>query len=143
MFDSVLVPTDGSEHAETAADTALDLAHEHDAVVHVVSVAETGPLSNLRLPGDAASAEEAIRGRAEEFVSRIADRSEAADLDVTTAVLSGPAGTAILDYADEVDADLIVMGTRGRGGIHRMAVGSVTDHVIRFGDVRVLVDTAE
>lgn len=143
MFETIVVPTDGSDHADAAADDAIALATAHDATLHVVSVADTGPFGGVRLPGEAQSADEAIRGRATEFVDQVADRVEEASIDVTTAVRSGPPGPEILAYADEVDADLIVMGTRGRGGLHRLAVGSVTDHVIRFGDVRALVVDAE
>ncbi len=139
MYDVILIPTDGSEYAESAAETGLELASTHDAAVHVVCVVETGPLGGLRLPGDAASAEEAMHDRAREFVSRIADRAEERGLEVTTATPSGPPGSELLNYAAEVDADLVVMGTRGRGGLHRAALGSVADHVIRFGDVQVLV----
>ncbi|WP_276255999.1 universal stress protein [Halomontanus rarus] len=139
MFETILIPTDGSEYAESAAETGLELASYHDATVHVICVAETGPLADIRLPGDAASAKEAIRGRAERFVSRIAERAQSYDLEVTTVVRDGPPETEILEYGEEIDADLIVMGTRGRGGIHRMAVGSVADHVIRFGDIQVFI----
>ncbi|MXV63901.1 universal stress protein [Natronorubrum sp. JWXQ-INN-674] len=139
MFDTILLPTDGSEYAEAAADTGLELAQTHDATVHVVSVADTGPLGDLRLPGDAASAKDAMRSQAREFVDVIVERAEAADLDVTGTVLQGPPESELLEYARNNDVDLIVMGTRGRGGVHRMAMGSVTDHVIRFGDIPVFV----
>ncbi|PCR91301.1 universal stress protein [Natrinema ejinorense] len=139
MFDTILLPTDGSEHARAAAETGIELAAVHDATVHVACVADTGPLGDLRLPGDAASAEDAIRGRAQEYVDAIVERVDAAGLAVTGTVLDGPPEEALLEYAREIDADLIVMGTRGRGGVHRMALGSVTDHVIRFGDIPVFV----
>ncbi|SER14275.1 universal stress protein [Natrinema salaciae] len=139
MFDTILIPTDGSDHADDAAETALELATIHEAAIHVACVADTGPLSELHLPGDAASAEDAMRGRAQEYVDAVVDRADAAGLDVTGTVLEGPPESELIEYADEIDADLIVMGTRGRGGVHRMAMGSVTDHVVRFGDVPVLV----
>ncbi|ELY52939.1 universal stress protein [Natronolimnohabitans innermongolicus] len=143
MFDTILLPTDGSDYAEAAAETGLELAATHDATVHVVSVADSGPLGDLRLPGDAASAKEAIRGRAEEYVDAVLERAEAADVDVTGTVLQGPPEHELLEYARDNDVDLIVMGTRGRGGVHRMAMGSVTDHVIRFGDIPVFVANSE
>lgn len=139
MYDDIVVPIDGSEHAESAAGTAFDLADHHDATVHVVCVIDPGPLGNLRLPGDAASAEEAIRTKATQFVRQPKERATERGLEVETATPSGPPGEEILEYAEDVDADLIVMGTRGRGGVHRMAVGSVADYVIRFGDVQVLI----
>ncbi|AGB30574.1 UspA domain-containing protein [Natrinema pellirubrum DSM 15624] len=143
MFDTIVLPTDGSDHAEVAAETGIELATAHDAAVHVVSVADTGLLGGLRLPGEAASAEDAMRGRAQESVDAVVEAAEAAGLEPTGAVLDGPPAEAILEYARDVDADLIVMGTRGRGGVHRMAMGSVTDHVVRFGDVPVFVANSE
>ncbi|WP_121741423.1 universal stress protein [Natronorubrum halophilum] len=139
MFETILLPTDGSDHAAAAAETGLELAAVHGGAVHVVCVADTGPLSDLRLPGDAASAEDAMRERAREFVDAIVERAAAAGVEATGTVLEGPPEHELLEYADAVDADLVVMATRGRGGVHRMALGSVTDHVVRFGDVPVLV----
>lgn len=139
MFETILIPTDGSEHAEGAAETAIELATVHNAAVHVVCVADTGPLGELRLPGDAASAEDAMRGQAQAYVDTIVERAEAADLEVTGAVLEGPPEHELLEYADDVGVDLIVMATRGRGGVQRMAMGSVTDHIVRFGDIPVFV----
>jgi nucleotide-binding universal stress UspA family protein len=139
VFDVIVVPTDGSEHAERAADRAIDLAAIHDATVHVICVADTGPISAYRLPGEAESAAAAIRDRTEEFVETIAARVETAGVDVTTAIPEGPAKNEIVSYADEVDADLIVMGTRGRGGVERALLGSVAEHVVRVSDVDVLV----
>ncbi|AFO57657.1 UspA domain-containing protein [Natrinema sp. J7-2] len=139
MFDTILLPTDGSDHAAAAAETGIELATAHDATVHVVCVADTGPLGDLRLPGDAASAEDAIRGQAQEYVDEIVDRAAAAGLEVTGTVLEGAAAETLLEHARDIDADLIVIGSRGRGGVHRLAMGSVTDHIIRFGDVPVFV----
>lgn len=139
MYETIVVATDGSEHAERAAERAFRLAGVHDAAVHVVCVAETGPFSDVRLPGDHASAESVIRDRAGEFVARLADRAAAADLDVTTAVPEGTAKNAIVAYAESVDADLVVVGSRGRDGVERLLLGSVAEHVARTCDRDVLV----
>ncbi len=139
MFDVILVPTDGSEPAETAAVKGFELARHHDADVHVMCVADTGPLSDLRLPGEATSAEEAIRGRAEEFVERLTARAAEYGLEATGVVRIGPAKTELVAYADEIDTDVVVMGQHGRGTVERLALGSVTDYVIRTSDADVLV----
>ncbi|WP_394741924.1 universal stress protein [Natronococcus roseus] len=139
MYDRILVPTDGSEYAEDAAERAFDLAETTDAAVHVVCVVEQGPLGSVRLPGDDASAADAFAERAEEFVARLAERARERGLEVETEIREGVPVRELLDYADEVDADAVVMGTRGRGGVSRMMLGSVTDGVIREGDVDVLV----
>ncbi|QLD90992.1 universal stress protein [Natronomonas salina] len=139
MFDVIVIPTDGSEFAENAAERGFELARHHDSTVHVLCVADTGMLGDLRLPGDDASADDAIRAKAREFVDRLADRARAGGLDVTTAVPDGTAKNAIIDYAESVDADAIVMGTSGRGGVERLVLGSVAGHVVRHSDVDVLV----
>jgi nucleotide-binding universal stress UspA family protein len=139
MYDRILVPTDGSEYADDAAETAFDLARTMNASVHVVCVVEQGPLGSVHLPGDAASAEDVFEERAEEFVDRLEERARDRELEATTEVRQGVPVREILEYADEIDADVIVMGTRGRGGISRMMLGSVTDGVTRYGDADVLV----
>lgn len=139
MYDRILVPTDGSEYAEDAAETAFDLAETMNATIYVVCIVEDGPLGSVRLPGEAGSAEEVFGDRADEFVTRIEERARDRDLEITTEVRQGIPVREILEYADEIDADVIVMGTRGRGGLSRMMLGSVTDGVTRYGGVDVLV----
>ncbi|WP_254862975.1 universal stress protein [Halovivax gelatinilyticus] len=143
MFETIVAPTDGSPHAEKALADAIELAADQGATVHVISVADSGPFGNIRLPGETARPADAIRDRAQEFVDEAISSAESAGVDVTGAVLDGPPPSTILDYARDVNADLIVMGSRGRGGLHRAAVGSIADHVIRFGEFRVLVVDAD
>lgn len=139
MFETILVPTDGSAHATAALDDAIELAGDEGATLHVLSVADSGPLGDIRLPGEAAKPSEALRDRARSFVDEAVERAEAAGTDATGSVRAGPPPSEILEHAREIEADVIVMGSRGHGGLHRMAVGSVADHVIRFGEFRVLV----
>lgn len=140
MYDRILVPTDGSNHAEIAAERGLELAATMDASLFVVSVADTGPLGSIRLPGDEASAAAVLEERAETFVRRIETLAADRGLeDVTTAVREGVPGQEILAYAREIEADAIVMGTSGAGGVERMMLGSVADTVIRSGTIDVLV----
>lgn len=143
MYDRILVPTDGSVYAEAAAERALELAGTVDAEVFAISVVETGPFGSVRLPGDSASAEEAFTERAETFVARIAERARDRGVDVTTEVREGIAVQEILECVAEIDADLVVMGTRGRGGVGQLLLGSVTEDVTRHGDVDVLVVDAD
>ncbi|WP_049928257.1 universal stress protein [Halopiger goleimassiliensis] len=139
MYDRLLVPTDGSNHADAAATKAFALATAIDATVHVLCVVETGPLGSIDLPGDTESAESVFADRARGFVDRIADRGRDRDVAVETEIREGVPVREILDYADEIDADAIVMGSRGRGGISRMMLGSVTDAVTRHSDRDVIV----
>lgn len=139
MYDQILVPTDGSEYATEAAERAFDLATAVDAPVALICVAELGPFGSVRLPGDETSAADALTEQAETFVTELEDRAAKRDVETTTAVRTGTPVHEILEFADEIDADVIVMGTRGRGGISRMMLGSVTDGVTRHSSTDVLV----
>ncbi|WP_146417287.1 universal stress protein [Haloarcula hispanica] len=130
MFDRILVPTDGSPGSERAFEVAATLASTHDAAVHVLSVVdEHGPTDDWDYDGDSP---------AEAFIESQADHVDTEGLSVTTAVREGVVHDAVLDYGDENDIDLIVMGTHGRTGVRRFLLGSVTEKVVRLADVPVL-----
>ncbi|GGM26155.1 universal stress protein [Haloarcula argentinensis] len=130
MFDSILVPTDGSPGSERAFEAAATLARTHDATVHVLSVVdEHGPTDDWDYDGDSPAAA---------FIESQANHVDTEDLSVTAAVREGVVHDAVLDYADETDINLIVMGTHGRTGVRRFLLGSVTEKVVRLADVPVL-----
>ncbi|WP_458207606.1 universal stress protein [Haladaptatus sp. NG-SE-30] len=135
MYDRILLPTDGSETTEKAARQALDIAATYDAALHVISVVD-----RTVVPPDVRADivyDELERG-ADEAVSEIEAEAKDAGTDVETAVITGTPHRAILDYADDNDIDLIVMGTHGRRGIDRYLLGSVTEKVVRLSDAPVL-----
>jgi nucleotide-binding universal stress UspA family protein len=138
MYDTVLVPTDGSSHSVRAAEHGLYLANEFDASVHVIHVADVQGASGLFDAGGVT--EQFVTGLIEEGKSAIeATKAVINDRDsVTTAVIKGEPSEAILEYADEHGANLIAMGTHGRTGLDRYIMGSVTERVVRLSDVPVL-----
>ncbi|NHN49192.1 universal stress protein [Halostella sp. JP-L12] len=142
MYDTILVPTDGSDHAVRAAGHGLSLARAFDATVHVVSAvdvqAAAGPFDVGGVGDDFVARLEAKAEETIDAVEAIADESD----DVRTAVLRGTPSDAILEYADDHDAELIAMGTHGRSGLKRYIAGSVTERVVRLADVPVLTTRA-
>jgi nucleotide-binding universal stress UspA family protein len=135
-LDDVLVPTDGSECAGRAVDHGEALAGTFGSALHLLNVVDVSAAAG---PFDAGGVDA-------EYVDRLLDRGEAtveaaADRagDVRTAVVRGRAGEGILSYADENGVDLVVMGSRGRSNVQRRLLGSVTEWVVREGDVPVLV----
>ncbi|MFB6184274.1 MAG: universal stress protein [Haloarculaceae archaeon] len=138
MYDTIVIPTDGSEHAVRAAEHGRYLADVFDAAVHVLNVVDVQSAGGLFDAG----------GVDEEFVTRLEAKGEhavAAVEDVfdgwealTTAVRRGKPAETILDYATEVDADVLTMGTHGRTGLDHVVTGSVTERVLRHADVPVL-----
>ena len=134
-FDSVLVPTDGSDRAEAAATHAIRLASACDAALHVVHAVDVGMISE----DTAGVALDALEEAGRAAIDRVVERGEAAGLSsIEASVLTGRAYRAITDYAEEADVDCIVMGTHGRTGMDRFLVGSVTERVLRLSDVPVI-----
>jgi nucleotide-binding universal stress UspA family protein len=143
--DAVLVPTDGSEAAETAAADAAEFATRFDAAVHVVSALdlqrEGGPFDAGGLPPEFV---ERAEDRHREAVDRLADDlRERVDAHVETAVERGTAHTVVGEYVDERGIDLVVMGRQGRSAVEEGLLGSVTTRVLRTVDVPVVVVPGE
>lgn len=133
-FESVLVPTDGSDSARAAGTTAVDLARATDATLRVLSVVDLGAVWG----DDAGTILDAVEKGARRAVDEVADEAEAAGVPVETAVLTGSPVRAILEHADDEGVDCIVVGTHGRTGLDRVLLGSVAERVVRLADVPVL-----
>ncbi|MXV63924.1 universal stress protein [Natronorubrum sp. JWXQ-INN-674] len=143
MYDTILVPTDGSPGAEPAIENALDLARRYDASVHALSVIDVAELMELDYLGDRTDFErtiEPLEDAAKDAVQTVVAqaRERDADLEVVTVVRQGIPFEVILEYADRIDADLIVMGTHGRRGLSRFLLGSTTERIVRASPVPVL-----
>ncbi|SEL41223.1 universal stress protein [Haloferax larsenii] len=136
-FESILVPTDGSDHAFAAADHAVDLATATGAGLDILHVVDIGAL-----PGsaDPTSVLDALQEAGERALNDVIDLATEADVPaVEASVMSGSPYRAIVKYAEENDIGLVVMGTHGRTGLDRYFLGSVTERVVRRSDVPVLV----
>jgi len=138
----VLFATDFSRLADAALDHALALAQKHGAVLHMLHAV----VLHADDPNDPAHHfpdAEQIRGRLEEIAeSRMASQLEArsaGELEVVRAQRRGMStAPVILEYAEEIDADIIVMSTHGRRGLSHALVGSVTEEVVRLSPRPVL-----
>ncbi|ELY54668.1 UspA domain-containing protein [Natronococcus amylolyticus DSM 10524] len=131
MYDSILVPTDGRENTDRAIDEAIELARVHGSTVHALYVVNSAAIA----PG---MDFEDLEVAGEEAVDYVAERAADAGLeDVRTTVTHGLRHRAILQYADDHDIDLIVMG-RNRG-LDRFLRKSVSDRVATDSTRPVLV----
>jgi nucleotide-binding universal stress UspA family protein len=134
-LDTVVLPTDGSAHAEAAAGHAVRLAAATGATLHVVTVVDLGVVWEDEDAGQVADVLARSGGRA---VGQAVDRAREAGVErVESAVLRGTPYRAVVDYAADHDADLVVVGTRGRTGLDRYLLGSVAERVVRASDVPV------
>ena len=135
----VLLATDGSKEADLAGRSAAELADETGSEVHVVHVLalpiDTQDPSSFQ-PEVRRQLEKHTRERLEEVVGAIkAQGGEVAGSHLRV----GRPDAEIIDQAEQIGAGLIVMGGRGRGGIRRALMGSVSDSVVRHAHCPVMV----
>ncbi len=141
-FDTILVPTDFSDDAGKALETAVELGKQLGGKVVLVHAPPTEV--PVAYPGFAAGAIvpenyfSEVRAEAENHVKRVASEASGKGVDVTAQIVTGPASMAIVAFAEEVGADLIVMGTRGLTGIKHVLLGSVAERVVRTAPCPVL-----
>jgi len=136
MYRNVLVPTDGSEAAERAVEQAFEIADRFDATVHVLFVVDVDENYPLDVSTDPIT--EGLRAEGERLTAEIVDRAPEG-INAVAAVEDGSPHERILEYAEEHDVGLIVMGTHGRRGLEKFLLGSVTERVTRTADCSVLV----
>jgi nucleotide-binding universal stress UspA family protein len=137
MFKRILLATDGSPDAQEAAKYARDLALRDEAEVILVYAFEPIP-SYLGEPQESRRAADHL-GEGHRLVQQAAQDLEEAGLDIVTELLEGPAAKAILDVADVRKPDLIVMGSRGHGGLTSLLLGSVSHRVLAHAQAPVLI----
>lgn len=139
MYETIVVPTDGSSQSDAAVDHAVELARHHGSEIHVLYVADSNRDSLTTQGGEVV---DALEQEGDQIVSEAVERADAGT-DIAGDVLTGDPVETILDYADSVDADLVVMGTAGRRGLDRYLLGSTTERVVRLSSVPVLTIRAD
>ncbi|NHN60294.1 MULTISPECIES: universal stress protein [Halorussus] len=142
MYDRILVPTDGSDQPSVVRH-ALNVAELAGATVHALYVVDEKALDYQPSESGRKETREARREEGEAAVADISEAAEERGLDAVTAIEEGSPAETVVDYADEVDAEMVVMGTRGRSGVDRYVLGSVTEQVVRSSEVPVLTVNLE
>jgi len=143
LFGSIVVGTDGSETAGEAVRQATDLAKAVGAQVHVVSAFE--PVGNQRLREERTQVPDDMqwmvnaREDVEATLRKAAERIEEAGVQAETYARQGDPADAILDVAEEQNADLIVVGNKGMTGAKRFLLGSVPNKVSHHAPCSVLI----
>jgi len=140
---NILVPTDFSRHAEHALEYAVELAAKLDARIHLLNVVGLpimGP--ELGFAVTPSMIDSVMEGNQKEL-DRLAGVYGTKAAFAPTQLRAGDARSVIEAVADEVKADLIIMGTHGRRGVSRMILGSVAESVVRTAPCPVLLVRAE
>lgn len=133
MYDTILVPIDGSDGSNRAVEHALELGQRYDAALFAIYVVDTRLYGEPGLSSTELVIDE-IEDRGQEFLAEFAERADDESIPVETRCCHGNPHREIVAYADEIDADVIVIGFQGHTHKRAGNIGSVAERVIRYGD---------
>ncbi len=147
MFNTMLVPLDGSDLAECTLEEAKNIARGCNAaeliLFRVVEPFSAEAVAALAEAGDnvLGKIESERRQEAKDYLSRVSAGLKAEGITCRAVLADGRAADEILDYAAQNHVDLIVMSTHGRSGLSRWLSGSVAEKVSRHSAIPVLLVT--
>lgn len=141
IYKSIMVATDGSELVKKAVDTAVEIARLSGAKLYAVYVVVSGSytVGHPRDIGWERAMREHLSAEGREAIAYVETAGKTANIEVEPVILEGSPADKIVDFAEENDIDLIVMGTLGRSGIQKLLLGSVAQNVVRHSRKAVLV----
>ncbi|WP_292379132.1 universal stress protein [Methanosarcina sp. UBA289] len=138
FFRSIVIATDGSENTQKAISHGIKLAKLSGATVHALHVVDTFSVTQSWTAGKG-TMNEILREDGLKAISKVKKCGEASGVEVREILLEGRPSNEIIDFAENNDIDLIVMGTLGKTGLDRFLMGSVAEKVVRQSKVPVLV----
>jgi nucleotide-binding universal stress UspA family protein len=143
MYKKILVPIDGSKTSAIGLDEAIRLARDQHAEIRLVHIVNEFILDPAYSPqAYAPNVIESIRSSGRGLLDRASGLVREAGVACDAVLLEsvgGPAADFIVAQAKEWPADLIVMGTHGRRGLRRLAMGSDAESVVRLAPVPLLL----
>ncbi len=134
-WKNILVPSDGSKYGEAAVDEAISYAKSYGGSLIIVSAVYT----NDEFLANAPDVVEKMVKKAMADIENVKSRIQQEGVDVETCVREGEPYKIIIDLAEELNADTIIMGSHGRTGLKRIFMGSVTSRVIGYAPCPVMV----
>ncbi len=146
-ISKIVIPMDGSMNSIEAAYYALKMAEKYDSAVALVHVINIDPnlqllgIYRLSYPETIRKTVEEARTEAQKWFTEIIRDAEQKRIRIKSDIIDSPISVvaALVNYADQERADLIVIGTRGRSGISKMLLGSVASGVVTYAPCPVLI----
>lgn len=140
MYNSILVPTDGSESSTAAVEQSIAIAAPDEATVHFLHVIDVGTEMSASAVGTIADElSETLEQEANEALDSAIARAEDAGVAYERSLVEGVPHESIVEYSSEHSIDLVVMGANGRSGLKEHLLGSTTDRVVRSVEKSVLL----
>jgi nucleotide-binding universal stress UspA family protein len=138
MISKIIIGYDGSDHAKAAVEFLKSLEEFTKAELHVVTVIDFAQLYSygVDIPQ---SVYESIKKHNEDMLKDIVNYIKEAGGKAIGVILEGSPADAILDYAQKINADMIVVGSRGLSTFKGLLLGSVSAKLVRESKIPVLV----
>ncbi|MFY1113374.1 MAG: universal stress protein [Methanosarcinaceae archaeon] len=139
LHRNILIATDGSDNTLKAISCGIELAKLSGATVYALYVVDTPSTISETWTLGKEMIYEVMRKDGEKAVSKIKKLGEASRVEVKEVILDGYPSSEIIDFAENNNIDLIVMGTLGKTGLEKFLIGSVAEKVLRGSKVPVMV----
>jgi nucleotide-binding universal stress UspA family protein len=138
----VLAGVDGSNHSFSAAEVAMNISKKYMAKLSLVTVAYI-PTESRVSQQEAIEVEAGLSemDNAKKWFESFSLRARQNKIELKTELVNSrrPVDYVILEYAEKENIDLIVIGTRGRGGLSKLVLGSVASRIVNYSHCPVLV----
>ena len=137
-ISKILVAIDGSDASMDAADYAISISKKYNVELYALHVIR----ADVDLFGQHETSEfmTRMRNEGEKYLNKVKLKANEKNIQIKTQIISSTnISGGILDYAEENNVDLIVIGTRGRSGFKKLLLGSVASHVVTYAHCPVLV----
>lgn len=138
-FSKIMVAIDGSEHSLKAAEYALEVSKSFNSQLFAVTVTSIPESYRLRQDEVLGESREMTDSRA--WLEKFSHEAKTGNIELKTELINShrPVDYVILEYAEEKNIDLIVVGTRGRSGFKRLLLGSVASSVVSYAHCPVMI----
>lgn len=140
MFSKILIATDGSQYSDKALEVAIGLAKAFNSSLYIIHVVEEDKVAMAAstMPIMVNVIEDMVK-IGNEILNKAKTKASEAGVNTEVILARGNAADKILENADKLNVDLIVVGSRGLRGLARFLLGSVSEKVVRHSNKPVLV----
>lgn len=138
MYKKILLPTDGSGYSDEEVERATKLIAD-DGEIIILSVAGKLTSSAFQSRSNVRKINKGLLKEAQENVKYMKKLFDDDKVNVRTMVKVGFAAETIIKVADDEEADLIIISSSGKSGLHRFILGSVTEKVLKNAEIDVLL----
>jgi nucleotide-binding universal stress UspA family protein len=138
IFSKIIIAIDGSDASMDAADYAISISKQHNAELYALHVIRADV--DLFGPHETSEFMTTMRNEGKKYMDKVILKANEKNIQIKTEFISSTniAG-GIVDYAEENNIDLIVIGTRGLSGFKKLLLGSVATNVVTYAHCPVMV----